>query len=108
MASGKGKSTLSTQKRTGSMPPKKTLSGTNRAMVGSTVQGVSRNYQLSEGPPELGVSNSTQHASQSQVGVLQTSRIVLLLCSLYHQHQHQNKHRNQHQHQHHCKSHSNV
>ncbi|KAL3917805.1 MAG: hypothetical protein SGPRY_006261 [Prymnesium sp.] len=76
MASGKGKSTLSTQKRTGSMPPKKTLSGTNRAMVGSTVQGVSRNYQLSEGPPELGVSNSTQHASQSQVGVLQTSRIL--------------------------------
>ncbi|KAL1503034.1 hypothetical protein AB1Y20_011103 [Prymnesium parvum] len=67
MAGGKAKANMA-QKRTGAMPPKKLLTcGGGRTLGGGAGPQMSRTYQMSDGPPELGVGNSSQHATQSQM-----------------------------------------
>ena len=70
MAGGKGKAALSTQKRTGAMQPKKGLvGGGGRTVLGGAAgpMGIGKYGHLADGPPDLGVGNSSQHASQSQI-----------------------------------------
>jgi len=77
MAGGKGKAAMQTQKRTGGSMPiggktaiKPRAGGTLALGAAAPSHGgavVGRTYQMGEGAPDLGVGNSSQHASQSQI-----------------------------------------